>query len=74
MKKPTARLALSKKEVDAVYSYIFPHVRAYPESTGFAVWQKMFDFVSEQDALEQQRKEERAKRRQENAPIELDFE
>lgn len=42
------KLELSKKEVEAVMSYIFQHCRAYPDSTAFKVWEKMFEFVNDE--------------------------
>lgn len=74
MKRHMALLELSKKEIDAVVQHIFPHVRAYPESTGFKTWAKMWDFVNEEQNAHERRKEEKEARRKENLPIELDFE
>ncbi len=52
-------LPLTRAEVEAVISYIFWHVRPYPNSTGYKVWEKMLEFISDEDDGEPQEAEAR---------------
>ncbi len=48
------KLELTRADCEAVISYIFWHCRTSPEGRGFKVWQKMFDFINEEDAEERE--------------------
>jgi hypothetical protein len=41
------KLCLSKSEVNSIISYVWQHSRGSPNGTAFKVWQKMFDFLND---------------------------
>lgn len=43
-------MTLTRAEVEAIVDYIYTHVRANPKSRGYKVWERMIEFLNDDQA------------------------
>lgn len=55
------KLELTKRECEAVMSYIWQHSRASESGTAYKVWEKMWGFVNEEHEQEDKPETEQVK-------------